>query len=890
MKDSSKLFLVALLLLTSDFLLAQTGAIRINQLGYYPTANKLAVIVNSAGVSTFEVQDTIDNSVVLTGNLSPSVYWTDAGDSVRLADFSAITAPGTYRLVLPGFGESYPFSISGNVMKGAAYASLKSYYYQRCSYELLDEYAGIWARGAGHPDTACVFHSSTGKTGKLSSPGGWYDAGDFGKYVINAGISVGTMLSFYENYSAYFGDGSIHIPESGNGKNDLLDEIKFELDWLKTMQDDDGGVFFKLTTLNFDGFKMPENATATRYVIGKVTASALDFAAMMAMAGRIYQEYDPGYADDCILRAENAWAWAVANPTLYFSNPPDVNTGEYGNGDVTDEFLWAAAELFITTGKDDYRTYLENRSASLTYSGAPWWGGVRPLASLSLATIDNGLSGSLVTTIRNSITARADSWLEQIASNPARIPNFTYNWGSNSGIANIGVGLLYAYIVSADEKYIRGAAECADYLLGKNATGFSFVSSYGYKTPMNFHHRASGSDGIRQPVPGFVSGGPNKDKQDGEAYPFSAPAKSFVDVLGSYASNEVCINWNSPLTVLLAGVDVVLGDGSDPGFEVPHSLNDPPAMQNNAISPKYNSVQGNDKNLAVEGSASDPDGISRVEMYIDSKFSGDSEDEEFSWELEPPARGKHTVTVLAFDKYGLTTEVTNLFEIVQVSSIPGRIEAEDFYFTNGISSQATSDSEGGENILSTDPNDYCDYQVTVLEEGYYRVEFRVAGSTAGEFQVRRSTSVLATVTFEPTGGVNTWATVADTLSLAAGSQKLRIFVINGGWKMNWMDFIKIDYTGTDEGAARKNTLELSPNPFREHLTVSYCLEKPGQVMFRIFDITGRQVLPAVSRNGTSGQEEFSLDLEGLAGEGIYYMVMEQDGRRLGTRKIIRASR
>lgn len=619
MKYFTKSFLLTILFSWSFIAYSQTGAIRINQLGYYPSANKIAVVVFTKA-STFEVVNVQNNSVELTGNLSPEVFWKDAGDSIKRCDFSSLTKIGTYKIRIPEFGESYPFEISNTILRKAAYASLKSYYYQRSSYELTAPFAGLWARPAGHPDTQCILHSSTGKTGTISSPGGWYDAGDYGKYVINAGISVASMLSFYENFNTFFADGTIHIPESGNGKNDLLDEVKFELDWLKTMQDIDGGVFFKLTTLNFSGFIMPNADKADRYVIGKTSASALDFAAMMAMAGRIYKDYDAEYAADCIVRSENAWTWAKANPAIYFKNPTDVSTGEYGDGNVSDEFIWAAAELYITTQKAEYKTYLEGKSSSLKYQSAPGWPNVQPLASLSLATQTNGLSASLLSTIKNSVTATADSWLSQINSNACRIPNFGYGWGSNSGIANQGVGLLYAYILTKDTKYIKGAAECADYLLGKNATGFSFVSAYGSKTPMNFHHRPSFADGVVQPVPGFVSGGPNPGKQDGEKYPFSDPAKCFVDVMGSYASNEVCINWNSPMTALFAGIDAVMGDNSVVDFQVQTSMNNPPVI--NITSPLYDSKTGSDLPLKIKGTTTDADGIAKVEYYVDAHFMG----------------------------------------------------------------------------------------------------------------------------------------------------------------------------------------------------------------------------------------------------------------------------
>lgn len=888
MNKFSKLFILGILLIFSSVVTAQTGAIRINQLGYYPDANKVALVVFT-NATTFEVINTLDSTVAFTGNLSAKMYWKDSGDTIKRADFSALKTEGTYKIRIPGFGESYPFEISKTVLRKAAYASLKSYYYQRSSYELTAPFAGLWARPAGHPDTQCILHSSTGKSGKISSPGGWYDAGDYGKYVINAGISVASMLSFYENFNAYFADSTIMIPESGNGQNDLLDEVKFELDWLKTMQDNDGGVFFKLTTLNFSGMVMPNADKADRYVIGKTTASALDFAAMMAMAGRIYSDYDSLYAADCITRAENAWIWAKAHPTIYFKNPSDVSTGEYGDGNVTDEFIWAAAELYITTQKAEFKTYLEGKSSSLRYNNAPGWPSVQPLASLSLATQPNGLSASLLTTIKNSIVSTSDNWLSQINANAARIPQFGFNWGSNSGIANMGVGLLYAYILTNDAKYIKGAAECADYLLGKNATGFSFVSSYGSKTPMNFHHRPSSADGIAQPVPGFVSGGPNSGKQDNEKYPFSDPAKCFVDVVGSYASNEVCINWNSPMTALFAGVDAVLGDSSAVEFEVQTAVNNPPVL--NISSPGYNANLGSDQPFKIKGSATDPDGISKIEFYIDARFIGTEATGTFDFAVDSLAYGSHTVTVLAFDKSGLTSEKTNIFSYYQVHAIPGKVEAENFSAMKGVSTQATSDTGGGLNVTSIEAADYIDYSLNIQQAGDYQVEYRVASNSGGgKLELRKiSQAVLSSVSINSTGGTQKWTTITDTISVAAGKQTLRVYCVTAGWNINWLNFTYLNPTaiGDLSNGNNVNSLLVMPNPVNGDFSLKYNLTELSPVEFSICDIKGNLIETQIFNGIQSNSGEFFWKLKRQLASGMYVVNMHQNGKKIADCKLVK---
>lgn len=881
------IFILFLGIYTGSF--AQSGSIRINQLGYYPNANKIAV-VSFCNAGSFEILNILDSTVEYSANMSAVKYWKDSGDSVKFCDFSSLTKVGKYFIRIPEFGDSYPFEISNTLLRKAAYASLKSYYYQRSSFELEPEYAGLWARPAGHLDTNCILHSSTGKSGTISSPGGWYDAGDYGKYVINAGISVATMLSFYENFNYYFADSSILIPESGNGQNDLLDEVKFELDWLKTMQDSDGGVFFKLTTLSFSGMVMPDKDLAARYVIGKTTASALDFAAMMAMAGRIYSEYDSAYAANCTERAENAWIWAKAHPAIYFKNPSDVSTGEYGDGNVSDEFIWAAAELFITTQKAEYKTYLENNSGSLKYSGAPGWPSVQPLASLSLATRPNGLSETLLNTIKNSILSTSDTWLSQISASPCRIPTFSFNWGSNSSIANQGVGMVYAYIISKNDKYIKGAAECADYLLGKNATGFSFVSSYGSKTPMFFHHRPSVADGIAQPIPGFVSGGPNSGKQDGGKYPFPEAAKCFIDNVDSYASNEVCINWNSPMTALFAGVDAVMGDSSDVEFEVQTSISNPPVL--NISSPAYDSKISTDQALAIKGTATaSPEGIAKIETYLNSKFYGTLNTSPFQWNLDTLPTANHIVTVLAYGKNGLVSEKTNVFRYYPVISIPGRIQAEDYSNMSGISTQKTSDTDGALNVTTIEANDWMDYSLNIQDAGSYIFEFRVASSTStGKFEIRKSSTVLATQTVKSTGGLQKWATISDTIKLSAGKQTLRIWAVVGGFNLNWINLTYLNTTSVDDELSinELNSLLLAPNPVNNTLNIKFNLRKIAPVDFILYNSKGQILEMKDNINAFSNSGEYIWTLNNSISSGEYFLSMHQNGEKLATTKLVKS--
>jgi len=149
--------------------------------------------------------------------------------------------------------------------------------------------------------------------------------------------------------------------------------------------------------------------------------------------------------------------------------------------------------------------------------------------------------------------------IKEIEESPYGIPVSRFLWGSNGDMADDAELLAYAYRLSRNKKYYDAVVRTADYFFGKNATGYSFLTGYGDKPAMNIHHRPSGADGIEAPVPGFLVGGPNRARQDlltvkrpyGVTYPHNEPARSYVDLTGSFASNEVCLNWNAPLIYIL---------------------------------------------------------------------------------------------------------------------------------------------------------------------------------------------------------------------------------------------------------------------------------------------------------------------------------------------------
>jgi endoglucanase len=372
MKHNLSLLFCCLLVLSGISAQDTLSSVCIDQEGFYPKAPKIAVITGTVKSNIFYIIQTNNQDTVYRGTLSSARKSNNSSLITRIADFSLLNQDGIFQVKVPGTRISYPFRIEAKVHRAAAIASLKAFYYQRASAELQPEYAGKWSRREGHPDTAVLIHASAASPGRkagttISTPGGWYDAGDYNKYIVNSGISMYTLLSAFEDFSSYFDSLHTNIPPIGK-KNipDILNETLYNLRWMLSMQDpEDGGVYNKCTNEAFDAMEMPEAATHARFVVQKGTAATLDLAAVASQASRIFANYKdelPGLSDSCLSAAEKAWTWAESHPAMAYDQnamnqlfEPKIITGGYGDKKFSDEWFWAASELYITTSDKKYR-------------------------------------------------------------------------------------------------------------------------------------------------------------------------------------------------------------------------------------------------------------------------------------------------------------------------------------------------------------------------------------------------------------------------------------------------------------------------------------------------------------------------------------------------------
>lgn len=543
---------------TAPITTAQSSQIVVNQAGYLPEAGKFALLLDGAD-EPLELVHEPSATVMATLPLVREMNLAN-GLRVNWVDFSAISLDGEYFL-RQGKVQSNHFRIGRGVYDFTSWLLQRSYYLQRCGVALEDALTGI-QHAACH--TLDGVYAHTDEVNQQGDPhpaaGGWHDAGDFGKYMATASVTVSRLLSLYLMQPDRYTDKALSIPESGNGISDLLDEVKFELDWMLKMQRMDGAVYRKLSGTEWVSARVPEQDTDTRLIYGVSSPETAKFAASMAVAARAYRIALPLEADVYRAAAERAWLWLEKNPAMTFEwyAGDDSGSGAY-KGSFTDvettlEFddddrLAAAIELYLTTGEAKYRDFFQAE----VERGIPYtlyeWKDATALPLWHLLTYDQSVGlAAARTRIRQNLLARADSLLDNIAACPFGLANQRFVWGSNKMAAEEGITLLHAWKYTGDPHYLQGALWQVDYLFGRNPFGLSFVTGStpnAVKKPLHLFGTALG-----RTIPGLLVGGANSLAQDKIA-PANQRMFSYVDDNRAYSVNEYAIDYNASLIALL---------------------------------------------------------------------------------------------------------------------------------------------------------------------------------------------------------------------------------------------------------------------------------------------------------------------------------------------------
>lgn len=537
-----------------------SDAIKVCQVGYLVDETKIAVLT-AEPKGRIAVRKSGNHEIVASLSAGKASFDPDTGDMVRWVDLTEVTDPGSYYLDVEGIGSSFDFSVGNDIFNRPLQMSMLFYTGQRCGTEVkLDGQFAHFHHARCHTADA-VFDPSTGRTGKRSMNGGWHDAGDFGRYMINSGISMGTLLWAYELNAEKLRKFALMIPESNGPLPHMLAEIRWNLEWMLKMQDESGGVWHKETTAKFPGSILPESDNAPMLIVGSgkspylTTQSTGDLVAVAAIAARVYRQFDPDLADRCLSAAERGWVWLESTPDSHFyANPNGIETGAYEDDDASDERLWAATELFRTTGKAPYHDYFLNnyrRFQPMFNPGFPHeWKKVHALGLYGYALENRQpVDPKVQQEIRREALNAADEIASRISRNGYRVPLTTdnYIWGSNALVGNYGMMLRLANRISPKPEYANAAQDTLHYLLGRNTFNTSYVTQVGSRWPMNPHHRPSEADNVNEPWPGMLIGGPNAQ----DAKEKRPPARQWNDVKENFTTNEVAINWNAPLVFLL---------------------------------------------------------------------------------------------------------------------------------------------------------------------------------------------------------------------------------------------------------------------------------------------------------------------------------------------------
>ena len=524
--------------------------IHLNQIGYLTNLPKTAVVAGKA--SSFCICEKNSGKPVFAGLLGDEVFDAASGETVFPVDFSSLAIKGEYYLKA-GNKKSPSFKICQNPFREVKKAVLKSFFLNRCGMPLHSEFAGEYRRKKCHIEKA-VLISNPQIT--LDVRGGWHDSGNYCRYVLSGAVALAHMLYAYELFPESFKE-EIKIPESGNGIPDILNECRWELEWLIKMQDKDGGVFYRAAAKEFPANIMPHEDCDEIFVYEKTASATAAFCAVCALASRIFSAFDKAFADELKKRAEKAWLWAVQNKKAKSNlSWPASNFYSYGDSNPIDKIFWAAAEMHALTGSnlfeeamlDDYEN-VDTASFSQSFSGG--------FGALSFVFSPRAKNLLLLDAFKTAFTYKADTIcaMSKNSAYKTAVSGNKYLKDSNFEILSAAMVLIIANKISPNEDYVSAAIEQLNYILGKNPMGISYVTGFGEKCCQHPHHRPSTADGIDAPPKGLIVCGPNMEREDEYIRWLipkgTPPAKCYVDKEYSYSTNETSLYTSACLLFVL---------------------------------------------------------------------------------------------------------------------------------------------------------------------------------------------------------------------------------------------------------------------------------------------------------------------------------------------------
>jgi len=539
--------------------------IKVNQLGYSTLSDKYALVsgyadeLNAVDGTPFTVKRTSDNAVVYTGKLQLATdHDTQSGERIFKASFSSLVTPGTYSISVaaPGVAASQPFQISSNVYQPLVVDATRYFYYQRQGIALDSAHAGAYTRGVGHPqDAHATFQSGVNPPRDVSE--GWYDAGDYGKYVNNGATSVSKLVWAYQLFPNEFKDKQLNIQESGNGIPDILDEAKWELDFILKMQDQTSGGFYHMVQPSSGN--APDQDPTPRYIADvngsqtnvRPTDDAAAAAAALAEASISFLNWNPTYARTLLTAAQRGWNYLVANPNNV-SGP-----GPYNTSDDSANRLWAAAALYRATGAAQYHQYF----LANYHNFASAWDGSRdnPGNPAHFAFLDYMKAAHPNPTARAWFATEFQAWSQPVLQRSEQGPwhntllDGDYYWGSNSVVLDMTEVLAVGSMVLAgsnrltDMRVIQAVEAGMNYILGINPLQLSYVSGEGANSITTIFSAVWSHQSVPGIPKGYMPLGPNQ--YNNPLLYCGTPAKCYLENETNWDTNESDIGSNAELVL-----------------------------------------------------------------------------------------------------------------------------------------------------------------------------------------------------------------------------------------------------------------------------------------------------------------------------------------------------
>jgi len=570
--------LLAVMILSAQKSQSRPIGLVTNQVGFHPDQYKEVLVSYDKILNdkTFAIIDTQDK-ICFSGQLKDFGFDPDSGDCVAKGDFTMFKENGTFRVRCGAGLTSYPFTIGETINTPVLKLALRWFYLQRSGPAIDDPVSGI-KRPASLTAPAPLWGPKGPIPGKkVDITGGWFDAGDYGRYASPAATTLMSLFYAWQLRPGIFPDGFSRIPESHNGVSDLLDEIRWELEWLLKVQRQDGAVHHKATHTAYS-YLMPDQIQEPVYLFDVSTQATAQFTGVMAYAAMAFAKIDRAFAARLLKAAEKAWAWLEKTPQKYpvggFKNPlladgVEVTGGPYSvfDRDENEHRLWAAASLFYATGRESFHQALKKLWARRDQAAKFYdMNSLDGYAFAVFTSLDNSkLNAQVRKEMLDTVRNQSETLLQLISKTGYSVtltgvkPPFDYTWGSTEYVNQRGLYLLLTHRHLPDPRYVDGAARQLNWVLGANPLNRCLINGEVGSTPLKTSHHAM-SMLLKKPYPGSIGEGPNGSTPGGDPAltrllarkPPPPPAKCFIDDWESYATNEPTIYNNAAFVALAA--------------------------------------------------------------------------------------------------------------------------------------------------------------------------------------------------------------------------------------------------------------------------------------------------------------------------------------------------